>query len=313
MKELKDLKVVFMGTPDFSVNVLKALIDSCNVIGVVSQPDRLVGRKKILTKTPVKLLAESYGIEVIQPEKVRTDYEDILKWNPDIIITCAYGQIIPKALLDFPKYGCVNVHASLLPKLRGGAPIHKAIIDGYEKTGVTIMYMDEKMDSGDILSQEEIIIEDTDTVGTLFDKLSVMGASLLIKTLPDLIKGKITPIKQDESEVTYAYNIKREEERIDFSHSTRDVYNQIRGLNPYPGSYGVLNGKTVKIYDVTMTNNVHKNIVPGEIVKISKDGIVVGLKDGEIIIHSLQMEGKKKTTVKEFINGCSIKEKEVFE
>ena len=313
MEKLKELRVVFMGTPDFALSILQGLIDTCCVVGVVSQPDRLVGRKKILTKTPIKLLAESYHIEVLQPEKVREDYEDILKWNPDIIVTCAYGQIIPKTLLDFPKYGCVNVHASLLPKLRGGAPIHKAIIDGYETTGVTIMYMDEKMDSGDILSQKEIPIEESDTVGILFDKLSVLGAELLLQTLPDLLEGKIVPKKQDETEVTFAYNIKREEEHIDFKKSTKDVYNQIRGLNPYPGSYAILNGKTVKIYDVKRTDHVHANIVPGQIVKISKEGIVVGLTDGEIIILSLQMEGKKKTTVREFINGCNIKENEVFE
>ena len=312
MEKLKDLKVVFMGTPDFALNVLQVLIDNCNVVGVVSQPDRLVGRKKILTKTPIKELAESNGIEVLQPEKVRSNYEDILKWNPDIIVTCAYGQIIPKELLDYPKYKCINVHASLLPKLRGGAPIHKAIIDGYKTTGVTIMYMDEKMDNGDILSQEEITIEESDTVGTLFNKLSIIGAQLLIKTLPDLIEGKIIPKKQDENEVTYAYNIKREEEHIDFTKSTKDVYNHIRGLNPYPGAYALLNDKIIKIYDVERTNTIHNNITPGEIANISKNGIVVALIDGEIIIKSLQMEGKKKMTVQEVINGCNIKEKEVL-
>ena len=312
MKELKDLKVVFMGTPDFALNVLQALIDNCNVIGVVSQPDRLVGRKKILTKTPIKQLAEEYNIKVFQPEKIREDYQEILDLNPDIIVTCAYGQIIPKAILDYPKYKCINVHASLLPKLRGGAPIHKAIIDGYDKTGITIMYMDEKMDNGDILSQEAIDIDISDTVGTLFDKLSVLGSELLIKTLPDLINGKIKPIKQDESEVTYAYNISREEERINFKNKTIEIYNQIRGLNPFPGSYALLNDKMVKIYDVELSNEVYPNTIPGEIVKIDGNGIVVALLDGSIIIKSLQMEGKKKTDVKDFVNGSKIKEKEVF-
>lgn len=310
--KLKDLKVVFMGTPDFAEPILQKLIDNCNVIGVVSQPDKLVGRKKILTKTPTKIMAEKYNIPVFQPIKIREDYSFIFNLNPDIIVTCAYGQIIPKEILDYPKYKCINVHGSLLPKLRGGAPIHKAIIDGYKETGITIMYMDEKMDSGDILSQRKIEIKDTDTVGILWDKLSVMGSELLIDTLPDLIEGKITPIKQNEEEVTFGFNVKREEEHIDFTKSTIEVFNRIRGLNPYPGAYAKLNEKTVKIFDVEKTNNIHNNITPGEIVKISKDGIVVGLYDGEIIIKSLQMEGKKKTEVKDFVNGCKIELKEVF-
>ena len=312
MNKLKDLKVVFMGTPDFSLNVLQALIDNCNVIGVVSQPDRLVGRKKVLTKTPVKELAEKYNIKVFQPQKIREEYQDILDLNPDIIVTCAYGQIIPKEILFTPKYKCINVHASLLPKLRGGAPIHKAIIDGYEETGITIMYMDTKMDNGDIISQSKIKIEDTDTVGILFDKLSIMGSKLLIETLPDIINNNINPIKQDESEVTFAYNITREEEHIDFSKSVKEVFNRIRGLNPYPGGYAILNGKTVKIYDVEKTNNIHKDKEFGEIIKVDKSGITVCVPDGEIIIKTLQLEGKKKTDALSIANGNQIKEKEVF-
>ena len=313
MNKLKDLKVVFMGTPDFSLNVLQALIDNCNVIGVVSQPDRLVGRKKVLTKTPVKVLAEKYNIKVFQPIKIREDYQEILDLNPDIIVTCAYGQIIPKEILFTPKYKCINVHASLLPKLRGGAPIHKAIIDGYDETGVTIMYMDTKMDNGDIISQSKIKIEDSFNVGILFDKLSIMGSELLIKTLPDIINNNVNPIKQNEDEVTFAYNITREEEHIDFTKPVGEVFNRIRGLNPYPGGYAILNGKTVKIYDVEKTNNINKNNKLGEIVKVDKNGIVVNLSDGEIIIKSLQLEGKKKTTSNEIANSNQIKEKEVFE
>lgn len=312
MKNLKDLRVVFMGTPDFALNILQILIDNCNVVGVVSQPDKLVGRKKILTKTPIKLLAEKYNLKVLQPTNIKKEYQEILDLKPDIIITCAYGQIIPEVLLNYPKYKCINVHASLLPKLRGGAPIHKAIIDGYEETGVTIMYMDKQMDSGDIISQEKIKIEDYFTVGYLFNELSKMGASLLLKTLPDIVNNKITRIKQEEKEVTYAYNITREEEKIDFTKTTREVFNQIRGLNPHPGAYAKLNDKTVKIYDVEMTNTIN-NKKPGEIIKADKFGIVVALKDGEIIVKSLQIEGKKKTEVKDFINGNIKLEKEVFE
>ena len=198
---MKDIKVVFMGTPEFSVPVLEGLIENYQVIGVVSQPDRKVGRKQEVVFSPVKQVAISHDIPVFQPEKIRVDYEDILDLKPDIIITCAYGQIIPKAILDFPKYGCINVHASLLPKLRGGAPIQKAIIDGYSKTGITIMYMDEAMDSGDIISQREIPILDNDTMETLHDKLSILGKELLLDTLPSIIDGFVIRIKQDEKEV----------------------------------------------------------------------------------------------------------------
>ena len=201
---MKNLKVVFMGTPEFAVGVLDALIKETDVRLVVSQPDKMVGRKKELKSTPVKLKALENNIEVFQPNKIREDYQRIVQINPDIIITCAYGQIIPKALLDLPKLGCINVHASLLPKLRGGAPIHKCLIDGYSKTGITIMYMDEKMDSGDIISQEEYVIKEDDNVGKLHDILSNIGAELLIKTLPSIINKTNKRIKQNEAEVTYA-------------------------------------------------------------------------------------------------------------
>lgn len=298
----KELKVVFMGTPDFAVPILEGLIENYDVIGVVSQPDKEVGRKRILTKTPIKECAEKYNINVLQPARIKEDYEEIIKLNPDLIVTCAYGQIIPKVLLDLPKYGCINVHASLLPKLRGGAPIHKAIIDGYLKTGITIMYMDEKMDSGDIISQSEIKIEDDFTTEILHDKLSVMGKELLLKTIPDLIGKNINPIKQKEEEVTYAWNIKREEEKIDFSKSAREVFNQIRGLNSWPGAYCMFEEKTLKIYDVLLNDYVSEKEV-GTIININKDGIVVALKDGCIIIKTLKLEGKRKMNFKEFING----------
>mgnify|MGYP001156486666 FL=1 len=189
----KDLKIVFMGTPDFAVPVLKQLIsDGYEVVAVVTQPDRPVGRKKILTPPPVKVAAEQHGIPVLQPEKLRDseELEQIIKLEPDLIVTAAYGQILPKKLLDAPKYGCINVHASLLPELRGGAPIHYAILQGKEKTGVTIMYMVEKLDAGDILTQVEVPISETDTVGTLHDKLSEAGAKLLSETLPKLLRGE---------------------------------------------------------------------------------------------------------------------------
>ena len=199
---LKDLKVVFMGTPEFSVPILNSLIEICNVIGIVTQPDKVVGRKHEIKFSPIKEIGLKNNIKVFQPIKIRDEYDEILRLNPDIIITCAYGQIIPKAILDYPKYGCINVHASLLPKLRGGAPIHHAIIDGYNETGITIMYMDVGMDSGDIITQAKTKIEDSDTLESLHDRLSIMGSKLLIETLPSIINGTNNRIKQDLNEVT---------------------------------------------------------------------------------------------------------------
>ena len=297
-------RIVFMGTPDFAVPILEGLINNYGVIGVVSQPDKKVGRKQILTPTPVKVLAEQYNIPVFQPERIKNDYQEILDLNPDIIITCAYGQIIPKEILDYPKYGCINVHASLLPKLRGGAPIHKAIIDGYPKTGITIMYMDEKMDNGDIISQEETVIEDTDTLGTLHDRLSLMGKALLLRTLPDIIDGKNKRLNQDLSEVTYAYNIKREEEHIDFSKTRREIFNLIRGLNPIPGAYILLNDEVIKVYSSKIGKSSTDNDI-GKIVSVDKEGISVMCKDGIIILTEIKPSGKRKMLVKDYLNGVN--------
>lgn len=300
---MEKIKILFMGTPEFSVNVLKGLIDHYDVVGVVTQPDKEVGRHHEIKFSPVKEVALANDIRVFQPKNIKTEYEDLLKLNPDMIVTCAYGQMIPKALLDFPKYGCINVHASLLPKLRGGAPIHKAIINNYPRTGVTIMYMVEKMDAGDIISQVETIIEKDDTVGTLHDRLSMLGTKLLLDTIPDIISGNINPIPQDINEVTYAWNITREEEHIDFSKSTIDIYNQIRGLNPWPGAYATLDNQIVKIYNSRISSSFFTTRADGEIGKIYEDGIGVSTKDGEIIITELQFAGKRKMTVKEYLNG----------
>lgn len=300
---MEKIKILFMGTPEFSVNVLKGLIDHYDVVGVVTQPDKEVGRHHEIKFSPVKEVALENDIRVFQPKNIKTEYEDLLKLNPDMIVTCAYGQMIPKALLDFPKYGCINVHASLLPKLRGGAPIHKAIINNYPRTGVTIMYMVEKMDAGDIISQVETIIEKDDTVGTLHDRLSMLGTKLLLDTIPDIISGNINPIPQDINEVTYAWNITREEEHINFSKSTIDIYNQIRGLNPWPGAYATLDNQIVKIYNSRISSSFFTTRADGEIGKIYEDGIGVSTKDGEIIITELQFAGKRKMTVKEYLNG----------
>lgn len=296
------MKIVFMGTPDFAVNVLQGLIDNYEVVGVVSQPDKRIGRHQVLTNTPVKELALKYDIPVFQPIKIKEDYEDILNLNPDLIVTCAYGQIIPKAILDYPRLGCINVHASLLPKLRGGAPIHKSIIDDYGTTGVTIMYMDVKMDSGDIISQREIKILDSDNLESLHDKLSEVGTSLLLDTLPSIIDGTNSRTKQNEDEVTYAYNIKREEEHIDFSKTSREVFNLIRGLCPVPSSNAVLDEKEMKIYKSTISSKKY-NGEYGEIVDVTKEGIVVKTGDASIILTEVKPFGKKKMDANSYVNG----------
>ncbi|MBO6145413.1 MAG: methionyl-tRNA formyltransferase [Bacilli bacterium] len=303
---MKKIKVIFMGTPDFSVAPLEKINELYDVILVVTQPDKEVGRKKEIKFSPVKEFAIENNIEIFQPVKIREDYKRIIDLNPDIIITCAYGQIIPKEILECPKYGCVNIHASLLPKLRGGAPIHKAIINGYDKTGVTIMYMDEKMDSGDIIYQEEIPILDTDNAGTLFDKLSVLGSNMIIKVLPDIIEGSNNRIKQNEDEVTYAYNITREEEKIDFNKSTREVFNQIRGLYPWPVGYSTLDDKKIKIFS-SQIGNSNKEAKNGEIINIYNDSIGIKTSDGEILIKEIQLEGKKRVSVKDYLNGIQDK------
>lgn len=298
---MKDKRVVFMGTPEFSVPVLEMLIENTNVVLVVTQPDKEVGRHHELKATPVKECALKHNIEVYQPIKIRNEYEHILEMNPDIIITCAYGQIIPSILLDTPKYKAINVHASLLPKLRGGSPLHKCIIDGYKETGVTIMYMAPGMDDGDIITQRSVEIKDADNVGIIHDKLSIMGRDLLLETLPNIFSGNITRTKQDPNEVTYAYNIKREEEKIDFNKTAREVFNQIRGMYPFPVAYTTLNGEVIKICEVIIGNSSKGK--PGEIIETSKDGISVMCKDKNIIITRLKPSGKKEMTAKDYLNG----------
>lgn len=297
------INVVFMGTPDFAVPILEGLIDNCSVVGVVSQPDKRIGRKQELVNTPIKEVALKHNIKVFQPVKIKDEYEDILALNPDLIVTCAYGQILPKSILSFPRLGCINVHASLLPKLRGGAPIHKAIIDGHSKTGITIMYMDEKMDSGDIISQEETEIFVEDNLDSLYNRLSLMGKDLLLKTLPSIVNGTNSRIKQDESLVTYAYNIKREEEHIDFSKTSEEIFNLVRGLCPMPGAYTILDGKEMKIYSIKISDKKCDDCTCGQISNVYKNGIGVCTGDGEIIITDLKPFGKKRMLAASYING----------
>lgn len=297
---MKDLRVVFMGTPDFAVPVLEKLILNTKVVLVVSQPDKCVGRKRELVPTPIKKKALEYNIPVFQPEKVKLDYEEIVLARPDIIITCAYGQIIPKVLLDLPRLGCINVHASLLPYLRGGAPLHHAIIDGYKETGVTIMYMDESMDTGDIISSVTYPLKDTDTVGTVHDNLMEMGANLLMETLPSIIKGTNKRIKQDNSKATYAYNISRSDEHLDFSGSGLLVEKKVRGLNPWPLANTLFDDEEIKIISGYF---VKGSSVPKKINVVTKDSLGIGCSDGIYYVTALKPSGKKVMDIKSYLNG----------
>lgn len=301
------LRIVYMGTPKFSVKPLEELTKICDVCLVVTQPDKLVGRKQEIKFSEVKEYAINNGLEVFQPVKIKEDYKKIIDLNPDLIVTCAYGQIIPKELLECPKYRCINIHASLLPKYRGGAPIHHSIINGDEYTGVTIMYMEEKMDAGDILYQEKIKIEEDDNVGTMFEKLSVLGSNMIKDFIPRLINNDFTRIKQNEEEVTYAYNITKEDEKLELDDTTRNIYNKIRGLNPFPVTYAWLDDKRIKIYNSRMGSS-NKSGKIGEIINLYSDGIGVRTRDGEIILTEIQFEGRKRTLVKEYLNGIQNKD-----
>ena len=294
------MKIVFMGTPNFAVPILEALIKEYDVALVVTQPDKEVGRKRILTPSPVKEVALKNNIEVFQPIKIKEDYQKILDSNPDIIITAAYGQIVPNIVLDYPKYKCINVHASLLPKYRGGAPIHYAVINGDEYAGVSIMYMVEKMDAGDIISQDKLLIG-SDNTTTLTERLSILGRDLLLKTLPNIFSGNINPIKQDLTKVSFAYNISKENEKINFNNDCVMVYNQIRGLSLIPGGYAVYKDKKFKIYESRYEIKEIEGKI-GEVV-FSNKGLGIKVKNGVIYPLTIQLEGKNKMSIKDFYNG----------
>src|SRR5690625_325900 len=298
-------RVIFMGTPDFAVPILESLMEEeYEVVLVVTQPDRPKGRKRELSAPPVKKTAMKYDIPVFQPEKLANDYETLLNYHPDIIITAAYGQLLPKELLEAPKFGCINVHASLLPELRGGAPIHYAILQGKEETGISIMYMAEKLDAGDIISQDKIPIKTTDHVGTLHDKLSKVGANLLIATLPSIFNETNERIQQDESDATFAPNITRDEEKIDWNKSNEQVYNQIRGLHPWPVAYTNFAGKRLKIWWGEPLSTTYPGKKPGEIVTFDENTFVVICgNDKGIRITEVQPSGKKRMLVSDYLRG----------
>lgn len=301
--------IVFMGTPAFSAPILRMLHEEGhNILAVVTQPDRPVGRKKVLTPPPVKEEAVALGLLVIQPEKLRgsEELQQIIDLGADLVVTAAFGQILPKELLDAPKFGCINVHASLLPKYRGGAPIHQSIIDGEKETGVTIMYMAEKLDAGDIISQRAITIEEDDHTGSMFEKLSVVGRELLKDTLPSIFAGTNERTVQDESLVTFASNISREQERIDWTKSARELYNQVRGLHPWPVAYTTFEDANFKIW-WAVEGTTETNAAPGEIVALHKDAIEVATGNGTLKLVDVQPSGKKRMLAKDYLAGVGAK------
>jgi methionyl-tRNA formyltransferase len=302
-------RIVFMGTPDFAVPSLHILMDKgYKVVGVITQPDRPVGRKRVLTPPPVKVAAEKMGLPVFQPERLREPeaVARFLEMEPDLVVTAAYGQLLPEEVLRAPKHGCINVHASLLPKYRGGAPIHHALINGEKETGVTIMYMVKELDAGDILSQQAIPITDEDDVGTLHDRLAKVGADLLVKTLPPLLEGTIQAIPQNPAEVTYAPNIRREDEKIDWNRPARDLFNQVRGLRPWPVAFTLWKGKPLKIWRalVLETEAVEP---PGTVLRVDEAGVAVAAGENALLIKELQPAGKKRMTADQFARGRNMK------
>ena len=303
-------KVVFMGTPDFAVPILEALIQSpeYEVVGVVTQPDRPVGRKRILTSSPVKKLALKYDLPVLQPETMNDDniQENLQQLNPDIMITAAFGQFLPKNVLEMAEYGVVNVHASLLPKYRGGAPIHEAIIQGEKETGVTIMKTVSKMDAGDILSQRAIPILLDDNVGTVFERLSTLGRDLLLDTLPKYLHDEIMPIPQNEEEATVAPNISRDREVIDFDKTAEQVNNQVRGLNPWPVAHTMWADKRLKIFKGEIVDKQYDEM-PGTVVERNKNKVIIACKSGGYQLEEVQLAGKGRMNIQEFLNGSGQK------
>ena len=302
-------KIVFMGTPKFAVPILEMLIENFGVDLVITQPDKKVGRKKVLTAPPVKVIAEEKGIKVLQPEKISNDenvLSELKELNPDIIITAAYGQLVPETILEIPKYKCINVHGSLLPKLRGGAPIQYSILEDHRKTGITIMYMVKKLDAGDMISKVEVDILDSDNYESLHDKLSIAGRDLLKETLPNIFTGNIAPEKQDDSLATFARNILREDEKIDWNKSAGQIFNQIRALDPTPGAFTYLDENILKIWnsEVVELEENYSAEKAGTIIKQDKKYIYILCGKNTVLkVKELQISGKKRMPVVNFLSN----------
>ena len=310
MGEANDIKgthmkprIVFMGTPDIACAMLKQLLeDGYDIVGVVSQPDKKAGRKQELKMSEVKQMALEYQLPIFQPIRIKEDYETILQWQPDLIVTCAYGQFIPSPILCLPKYGSIIVHASLLPKYRGGAHIHWAVINGETKTGMSIMRMVTKMDGGAVMAQSEVSIEESDTMGDVYEKLKVCGAKLLHESIPQLLCGNARFVEQDETQASFAYNISKEEERIDVNQELTHIYNHIRGLIPHPCAYALIQGKKLKFHKARKHQCEHSKQI-GELCGMREGGYAFAFKGGYLIVDELQIEGKNTVDATSFANA----------
>ena len=298
-----EIRLLFMGTPEISAKVLRTVInEGYNVVGIISQPDQLVGRKAILEKTPTKLVGEEFNIPVFQPVKIRKEYDFVKELNPDIVLTIAYGQIVPQGLLDIPRFGCLNLHGSLLPKYRGATPIQYALINNEAVSGMTLMEMTAQMDAGRMYAKEEVIVDEDDNCTSLFNKMGDAACELVRKALPLYLEGKLEGIIQDESLVSYCPTIKPEQERINFDLSVKEIYGWIRGLSDVPGAYCLLDDLKLKIFKAKVIDEIEDHRI-GEIVKADKNGLIVQCRDGKLSILELQKEGKKRMDYKSFING----------
>ncbi len=295
-------RIVFMGTPAFASNILEGLFkQGYNIVSVVSQPDKLYGRKRELKASEVKEKALELSIPVLTPEKIREDYEGVLTYKPDLIITAAYGQFIPQVLLDYPKFGCINAHGSLLPRYRGGAPIQRAIINGEKQTGITIQYMVKQMDRGDILAKRAIDIGIEDTNSTMFEKLSDLALDMLIDLLPKLFEGNVEALAQNEEEATYAYNLEKEIEHVGFEEDVKKVYDHIRGLLDQPGAYFVYKNKKYKIEKAFYEEC--EGTEAGVFKGLEKDYLRIDCNNGFIKVYMIRPEGKNSMDAKAFYNG----------
>lgn len=301
------MKTLFMGTPDFALDTLKYLYENTELLAVFTKVDKVNGRGNKITFSPVKQFALDNGIDVIQPKSLRVDetYNLIKEYNPDLIVVVAYGMIIPKNIIDIPKFGIINVHSSLLPKYRGAAPIHTAIINGDDKTGVSIMYISEGLDEGDVILTKETPIYLEDNLGTLHDRLKVLGAEGVKETIKLMEENKVIRHPQDNSLATFVKPIKKEETKIDFNDKSINIFNKIRGMNPFPVAYTTLNDKVLKLYDSMYVEYIGDEI-PGTVIYLGKEGIKVKTSDGAIFIKELKLEGKKKQKATDFINGRQI-------
>lgn len=301
--DINNYRIIFIGTPDFAVPSLNKLIESnYNIIAVITQPDKKIGRKQEVVFSPIKKVALKNNIPLLQPHKIKNIIEKIKELNPDIIITTAYGQIIPKSILEIPKFGCINIHGSLLPKYRGASPVHCAILEGEKETGITIMAMNEKMDEGDIISKSKINIKEKDTTETLHDQLSTLGANLLLETLPKIFSKKVKYTPQEHSKATYTKILKKEDGKIDWNKPAEVIERKIKAFYPWPSTYANLKSKRLKINKAKIFK-INNTLKPGTIFETENKNLALKCKENALILEKVQLEGKKETTGQEFLRG----------